>query len=384
MINYGKQFIDTSDIAEVKKSLQENLITTGKYVHKLEEKIKKFLSCNYALSCNNGTAGLSLSFQALNIKKQDNIILPVINFIAAYSMANNTGANIYFADVCPNTGQMTPETLLDCIKKNNLKKIKLFLTMYLGGSPENISNFYKIKKKYKCAWIEDACHALGAKFYTKNKKYYVGCGMFSDISVFSLHPLKTITSGEGGIVTTNNKTIYKKILELRSHGIIKSKKNHTTYDIKKLSFNYRLSDINCALAYSQLNKINKFLLKRKKIADFYKNNLYKLRQYINFPKYSTDAKSAWHFFIISLNFINKNNLINYLKANKIIVQYHYIPIYKFSFFKRKFKNNLENKFPNSEIYYKRALSLPVYYSLSKKKQIQIIRAITNFIKKNEK
>jgi dTDP-4-amino-4,6-dideoxygalactose transaminase len=384
MINYGKQFIDTFDIAEVKKSLHGNLITTGKYVNKFENKIKKFLSCNFALSCNSGTAALSLAFQSLNIKKQDNIILPVVNFIAAYSMASNTGANIYFADVCPKTGQMTPKTLLDCIKKNNLNKIRLFLTMYLGGSPENIKDFYKIKRKYKCAWIEDACHALGARFNIKNKNYYVGCGMFADISIFSLHPLKTITSGEGGIVTTNSKKIYKTILELRSHGIIRSKKNHTKYDIKKLSFNYRLSDINCALAYSQLKKINKFLLKRQEIATFYKKNLYKLNRYIELPKYSKDSYSAWHFFIINLNFLNKNNLISYLKANKIIVQYHYIPIYEFSFFKKKFQKNQKNKFSNSQEYYKKSISLPIYYSLTKKNQIKIIKTITNFIKINEK
>jgi dTDP-4-amino-4,6-dideoxygalactose transaminase len=152
---------------------------------------------------------------------------------------------------------MTPETLLACIKKNKLKKIKAILTMYMGGFPENVVEFYKIKKKYRCFLIEDACHALGAKYEHKSKDIYIGSCKHSDIAVFSLHPVKTITAGEGGLVTTNSKLIYQRILELRSHGIIRNKKNyHWKYNIYELGFNYRLSDLNCALAISQLKKIN--------------------------------------------------------------------------------------------------------------------------------
>jgi dTDP-4-amino-4,6-dideoxygalactose transaminase len=383
MIKNGEQFIDKYDISEVKRSLKQDLITTGKYVVMFEKKIEKLFSCNFALSCNSGTAGLSLAFQALNLKQNDNVILPVINFIAAYSTLKAFNVNVFFADVCPLSGQMTPETLLMCIEKNKLKNVKLFLTMYLGGSPENIEDFYKIKKKYDCLWVEDACHALGSRHTIKKKRYYIGSGKFADLSVFSLHPIKTITSGEGGFVTTNNKKFYQSMKLFRSHGIIRSKHDNTRYDIKKLGLNYRLSDINCALAFSQLKKINKFITNRKKIALIYKKNLIKLKKYITTINYSKKSISSWHLFIIHVNQVDKNKLINYLFKKKIITQFHYIPIYRFSFFKKE-NHALRQKFPEAEKYYKTGISLPIFYRLSEKNQIKIIKIISNFISNYEK
>ena len=180
--------------------------------------------------------------------------MPAVNFIAAYSMASLLGAKIYLADVNPSTGQMTPKTLMECIKRFKLKKIKVILTMYMGGFPENILEFYKIKKKYKSILIEDACHAFGAQYSINNKNYKIGSCSHSDISTFSLHPLKPITTGEGGILSTNNKKFYNIAKTLRSHGIIKNKKKHWDYNVTNLGFNYRISDINCALGISQLKK----------------------------------------------------------------------------------------------------------------------------------
>ena len=211
IIPYGRQYIDKQDVRLVTKALKKNLITTGDYVKKFEEEIKKLLKSKFAISCTNGTAGLHLALKAINIQKNDVIIMPAINFISIYSFSQMLGAKIFLADVNPFTGQMTPKTVFECIKKNKIKKIKAIVTMYLGGYPENIPEFYNIKKKYKCYLIEDACHALGAKYEFKNKKYYIGSCKHSDLAVFSLHPVKTITTGEGGIVTTNNKILAKKL-----------------------------------------------------------------------------------------------------------------------------------------------------------------------------
>jgi len=158
-IPYGRQYIDNQDIRSVSKALKQDLITTGDFVKKFEDKISKFLKVKYTTTCNNGTSALHLAFMAIDLKKDDAIIMPAINFIAAYNMARLMNAKIFLADVDPFTGQMTPETLLECIKKNKLKKIKAIITMYLGGYPENVEKFYLIKKKYKCYLIEDACHA---------------------------------------------------------------------------------------------------------------------------------------------------------------------------------------------------------------------------------
>ena len=265
IIPYGRQHVDSQDIRLVSNALKEDLITTGKYVKKFENKISKFLKVKYTASCNSGTAALHLALMAIGLKKDDVIIMPAINFIAVYNMARFMNAKIFLADVDPLTGQMTPETLLKCIKNNKLKRIKALVTMYLGGYPENIIKFYNIKKKFNCHLIEDACHALGSKYLFNKKFLPIGSCKHSDISTFSLHPVKTITSGEGGLVTTNNKLFYNRIISLRSHGINKDKNFHWKYNLSESGFNYRLSDVNSALGLGQLKKINKFINYRKRV-----------------------------------------------------------------------------------------------------------------------
>ena len=380
-IPYGRQYIDRQDIRLVSKALKEDLITTGRYVKKFEAKISRFLKVKYAASCNSGTSALHLALMAINLKKNDVIIMPAINFIAVYNMARLMNARIFLADVDPLTGQMTPKTLLECIKNNKLKKIKAIVTMYLGGYPENVIEFYNIKKKYNCYLIEDACHALGAKYYYNKKFCAIGSCNHSDIATFSLHPVKTITSGEGGLITTGNKIIYNRIIYLRSHGIHKNKNFNWKYNINKYGFNYRLSDINCALALSQLNKINKFINYRKKVSKIYRNSFDKNNNLINLPYYSKE-KSSYHLFLISINFksikSNKDKLLNFLKKNNIFCQYHYIPIYKFKLFNKKINLNFFN---GAEAYYRNTLSLPIYFKLTVNVQKFILQKLNLFIKK---
>jgi dTDP-4-amino-4,6-dideoxygalactose transaminase len=379
IINYGRQYIDSSDLKKVSLALKQKFITSGNYVKKFEKKIKFFLNVNYAVSCNSGTAALHLAFMSIDLKKNDIVIMPIINFIASYNMAKLLGAKIYFADVDKYTGQMTPQTILECVKKNKIKKIKAIIVMYLGGYPENILEFYKIKKNFNCYLIEDACHALGAKYLYKKKYQMVGSCKHADISTFSLHPVKTITAGEGGVITTNNKEIFKKIINLRSH-FIQRKNKYWIYDIKQLGFNYRLSDINCSLALSQLEKINKFINYRKKIYNFYQKELLKLKNFVYLPRYNENNKSSYHLFIILINFkklkASKDNFINFLNKKKIYCQFHYIPIYKFSFYKSKIKN-----FYGAEKYYNIGVSIPIYYNLKKIDQKRVINSIFLFFKK---
>ena len=376
-IPYGSQFIDNEDISLVSKSLKKNLITTGEYVKNFEKKTSKFLKSKYLISCSSGTSALHLSFYAAGLKKNDTIIMPAVNFIAAYNMASLLGAKIYLADVDSSTGQMTPKTLIECIKKFKLKKIKVILTMHMGGFPENIYEFYKIKKKYKCILIEDACHAFGAQYNINNIKYQIGSCSHSDIATFSLHPLKPITTGEGGILSTNNKKFYDIAKTLRSHGIIKNKKKHWDYDVKNLGFNYRISDINCALGISQLKKINLFLNKRKKIYNYYKNKLDGFKNLISFPRYNSLNKSTYHLIIININFKNflaKDRFINYLLKKKIILQFHYKPIFNFQTYRGK-----KGKFSYSNIYYKTSISIPIFHRISKKEIDYTISTIKNYI-----
>jgi dTDP-4-amino-4,6-dideoxygalactose transaminase len=377
IIPYGRQYIDNKDIKFVSKSLKNNLITTGDYVKRFESQISKLVKSKFSISCSNGTAGLHLAFKAINIKKDDIIVMPAINFIAVYSMAKLMNAKIFLADVDPFTGQMTPKTLLECIKNNKLKKIKAIVTMYLGGYPENIVEFHNIKKMFSCYLIEDACHALGAKYFYNKKSLFIGSCKHSDISVFSLHPVKTITSGEGGVVTTNNKFFYDRMISLRSHGICRNKNLHWDYNIRELGYNYRLSDINCALGLSQLKRINKFIKFRKKIYTYYKIKLSKYKDLITLNNYNKNNKPSYHLFLISINFkkINstKDKIIKFLKKNRIIAQYHYIPLYKFEVF-----GKTKISYPNSEFYFSRTVSLPIFFNYTRKQHDYVLSKIKNF------
>ncbi len=379
-IPYGRQYIDNKDKSSVLSSLSNDLITTGPYVKLFENQTSNFLKSKYSLSCNSGTSALHLSFCAVELKKNDVVIMPVVNFIAAYNIVSNFGAKIYLADVDENTGQMTPKTLLECIKKYKLKKIRVILTMYMGGFPENVHEFFKIKKKYKCLLIEDACHAFGAEYNVGNKLYNIGSCNHSDIATFSFHPLKPITTGEGGLLSTNNKKFYRIAKIFRSHGIIRNKTKHWDYDVKSFGFNYRLSDINCALGISQLKKINLFLERRKKIYIHYKIQLDGFKNILSFPKYHKVNSSAYHLVIINIKFKNlnsKDKFFNYLIKKKIIAQFHYKPINYFSIYKKK-----DTKFTSSRIYYNSSLSIPIYHDITKKKINLTIKTIKDYINKN--
>ena len=376
LIPYGKQYIDNKDISFISKVLKKDKITTGEFVEKFENKINKYLNCKYSTTCNSGTSALFLALLAINIKKKDIIIMPSVNFVSSYNICKLFGARIYLADVNKQTGQMFPENVSDCCKKFKLKKVKAIITMYNGGNPQNADLFYKFKKILGCFIIEDACHALGAEYQFKRNIFKIGSCKHADISTFSLHPLKTITTGEGGIVTTNSKKFDERIKKHRSLGIKKDRNNHWKYDVIYQGFNFRLTDFQCALGISQLKKIKSFISARGNIAKKYSKELNKIPQ-ISLPKYNKKYKSSHHLYLINLNkksYKFKDKLIKYMLKNKIKFQYHYIPIYKFKVFKDAFIGK------NAERYFNTAVSLPIHYSLSTKEQNFVIKKIKFFLK----
>tara|TARA_B100001063_G_C16722526_1_gene534445 strand:- start:292 stop:1461 length:1170 start_codon:yes stop_codon:yes gene_type:complete len=383
-IPYGRQFIDKNDISHVIKSLKNDLITTGPYVNAFEKIISKKLKVPHVYSCSSGTAALHLAFLAINLNEGDSIIIPSVNFIASANIASQMKARIFFSDVDPLTGQITPNLIKDCIKKNKIKNLKAVVTMYHGGYPRNIIELGLLKKKLRCFLIEDSCHALGANYISLKKTEKIGSCKHSDISTFSLHPLKSITAGEGGIITTRNKLLAEKIKLFRSHGIIRKKK-HWEYDVKLKGFNYRLSDINCALAFSQTKKLDQFILRRKKIFDLYFKNLNNYKNICKIIKNEKQTSSAYHLVLISINYrklnADKNDLINFLLKKKIITQYHYIPFYKFTSFKKELKKH-NNKFNGTKSFLNNVLSLPIYYSLKKEEVLKISQQIKKFVQIN--
>ena len=306
--------------------------------------------------------------------------MPAINFIAAYNMSILLGAKVYLVDVDPITGQMTPDCLLKTVTDNKLTKIKVIITMYLGGSPENILPFYKIKKKYKAILIEDACHAFGSTYSINNKSYKIGSCNHSDISTFSFHPLKTITTGEGGAVTTNRPELAKKIFLTRSHNLYKkNRKRYWDYESRGIGFNFRLSDINCSLGISQISKVKNIVKKRNEIVKKYEKKLYKLRNFINFPRYSVNVKSCNHLMLVSIDFdklsSNKDKFFKFMNKNNIYPQQHYIPLFKvckLKYDKKKFNNSLK--------FHKNCVSLPIFYSIKNIQIDKVVNTIEKFIK----
>jgi len=319
-IPYGRQYIDKKDKKAVLSSLSNSLITTGPLVDKFEKQISKYLKCKYSYVCSSGTAAIHLAMLSVGLRKNDVILMPAVNFIASYNMAQIIGLRVYLVDVDEFTGQITPETTLECIKKNKLKKINSLLVMYNGGYPQYVKEFYYMKKKFNFSIIEDACHAFGSEYEYKNKYHKIGVCKHADVSTFSLHPLKTITSGEGGIITTNNIKIANNIKIYRNHGIIRKKNRHWEYDIIKNGYNYRLSDINCALGISQIKKVNFFLKKRKKIFYDYVKVFKNFNNYLKIPLYLKKIKPSYHLFLINISFNKiskkKNNFLNLFKIKK--------------------------------------------------------------------
>lgn len=380
-IPYNKQYIDQTDIAVVKKTLTSDVIAAGPKVEQFEKNLSKSVDCKYTVVCNSGTSALHLAFLSIDLKKNDVVIMPIVNFIAAYNMCKNLGAKVFFADVNKHTGQMEEKDILNCINQNKLKKVKLIIIMHLAGHVVEPDKLYKLKKKLNCYLIEDACHALGSSYKIKDKQIKIGSCKHSDIAVFSFHALKTITTGEGGAICTNSKNIFAKSKLYRSHGMIK--KNFTKYDIILNGFNFRLPDINAALGISQLKKMKMFINSRRKIAKNYyslMNNLVS-SNYLTLPDISFLNFSAWHLFVINLNFKKikrkKKDFINFMRQKKILVQNHYIPINKFS------AEKFFYLFKNAENYYKYSVSIPLYVNLNLKKQKYIVNNIERFIKKDD-
>lgn len=381
MLYYNSQSLNNKDVESVVDSLNSKNITQGPFVNKFEKKISNYLKSKYTVVTNSGTSSLYIAIKSLNLKKNSTVIMPAVNFISSYNMCKILNLNIYLADVDPVSGQMQPNHFYECIKKNNLRKIDLLINLHMSGHPNNIKEFYDIKKKFNCYLIEDACHAFGAAYKINNKYFKVGSCKHSDICTFSFHAIKSITTGEGGAICTNNSKFYSKFLLFRSHGIIRSKTSHWKYDVVYPSFNFRLSDINCALGISQLKRINLFLKKRSLIAKKYLKSLSNFSD--NILTISIDKKllSSWHLFKIFINFkklkTNKKNYIEFMKKNKIFTQFHYIPIYKFSIFKNKIK------LPGAEKHFENSISLPLFYDMKISEVKKVIYLTKKFLNRNK-
>lgn len=381
VINYGRQFIDKKDINSVVEVLKSQYLTQGPKIVEFEKILKKTLGGKYCSVLSSGTAALHLLGIALGWKKNDIILTTPITFLASSNCILYSEATPSFVDIDFNTGNICPSKLEIKIKKlrKKRKKIKAIIAVDFAGNPCDWKKLSTISKKYKINLINDNCHAIGSSL-NKNSKYAI---KYADYVTLSFHPVKSITTGEGGAIISKNKEIDRTIKILRAHGVEKKPKQGSWYyEMDRIGFNYRLSDIHCALGISQIKKIRKFIRKRNEIAKYY-DKFFKNQKNIKTLKISDNSQSAYHLYPLKINFkkfqISKKVFFNKLMKHNIKLQVHYIPIYKQPFYKKKFKIS-SKEFPNSEKFYNQEVSLPIFYSLEKKSQNFIIKKIFSLLK----
>lgn len=385
MIPYSRQTLDKKDQDAVLKTLKSNFLTQGPLINKFENQISKTVDAKFAVVVNSATSALHISCMALGFKKKDILWTTPNTFVASSNCALHLGGKVDFVDIDYDSGNMCIEKLeqkLFYSKKKNLLP-RIVVPVHFSGNPTEQDYIHKLSKKYKFKLIEDASHSLGAKY--KNEK--VGSCKWSDITVFSFHPVKIITTFEGGAATTNDEKIYKKLKLFSNHGITKNKKDFSSknngawyYEQKLLGLNYRMTDVAASIGLSQIKKLKKFVDTRNLIAEKYDNFLDK--NFLFLPKIKPNVHSSFHLYVIKI----KNNysvlhkkLFNHLRKKKINVNLHYLPVHLHPYYKKLgFK---KGEFVNSEKHAKSAISLPIFPKLSNKDIKKISKLINSFFYK---
>ena len=376
-IPYGRQNIDQNDIDAVVLTLQSDFLTQGPKVREFESKFAEYVGANYALAVNNATSALHLSVLALNLSKEDRVITTPITFAASANCIRYTGAEVWFADIDPNTYLLDINSVKELIESKPKGFFKGIIPVDFAGLPVNMEELRVLSDTHNLWIIEDACHAPGGYFIDSNsKKNFCGNGKYSDIGVFSFHPVKHIACGEGGMLTTNSKELYEKLILLRTHGITKDnmQENHGGwyYEMIELGFNYRLTDFQSALGITQLAKNKKGVERRNEISSAYKKAF---EGKIKFQHLPVGAYNAHHLFIIEVE--KRKELYDFLHSQGVLVQIHYIPVHNLPYYKKIGYSGAD--LSNAEKYYSKCISLPIYPTLSNEEQNFVIEQVNQFV-----
>jgi len=376
-IPYGRQNIDQNDIDAVVSTLQSDYLTQGPKVREFESKFAEYVGADYAVAVNNATSGLHLSVLALNLKKGDKVITTPITFAASANCIRYAGAEVWFADIDPNTYLLDINSVKALIESKPKGFFKGIIPVDFAGLPANMEEFRALANGHDLWIIEDACHAPGGYFIdSKEDQNFCGNGRYADIGVFSFHPVKHIACGEGGMLTTNSKELYERLMLLRTHGITKDnmQENHGNwyYEMIELGFNYRLTDFQSALGITQLAKNNKGVIRRNEISAAYKKEfLGKIKSQV-LPE---GTYNAHHLFIIEVE--NRKGLYDFLHSKGILAQIHYVPVHTMPYYKNI--GYLDAGLIHAEKYYSRCISLPMYPTLTNQEQNFVIKQVINFI-----
>ena len=373
LLSYGKQWIDEEDINTVVEVLKGEYLTTGPYVDAFERKVADYVGASYAVAVNSGTAGLHIAMYGCGIKAGDEVLVTPMTFAASSNAILYMGAIPVFVDIDDRTYNID----VNKIKEKITSKTKAIVAVDFTGQPADLDEIREIVNKYNLKFIEDAAHALGSEY--KHKRV----GSYADATVFSFHPVKPITTAEGGMVTTNNKEIYNRMVMYRTHGIVRNKeflldKNQGKwyYEQQALGFNYRLTDIQAALGSSQMNKIDSFISRRREIASIY-NEAFKDEEGIVLPFQKEDRQSGWHLYIIKLNLsklkASRKEIFEALQAENIGVNVHYLPVYYHPYYHQMGYN--KGICPVAEKVYNSIITLPLFPKMNQKDIQDVIYAV---------
>lgn len=368
MIQYGSQNLDKRDIKEVVKVLKSNFLTQGPKVLEFEKALAKYCKAKYAVALNSGTSALHLAYKAAGLKKGDEAITSPNTFVATTNMLLEAGARPVFCDIRDDTYNIDESK----IEKKITKKTKAIIPVHFAGHACEMSVISRIAKKHGLIVIEDACQALGAKY----KGSRIGSCKYSDMAVFSFHPVKSITTAEGGAILTNSRKLYEKLVRLRSHGVTKDKKGFNV--MTDFGYNYRISDMQAALGASQIKRLNSFIKKRGQVVKWYKEELRGSKDII-LPVELKDNKSAWHIYVIKVQDKKfRLPLYKYLLKNGVGVNFHFPCVYKHAYYKRQGFGSA--RCPQAELYAITAITLPLHTLLKKSDVQYIAKAIKKFFK----
>lgn len=369
---YGKQKIDEDDINSVVKVLKGDYLTTGPIVSEFENSVAKYVGTKYAVAVSNGTAALHMACYAAGISEGDEVLVPAITFAASSNCVLYCGGKPVFIDVDPKSYNID----INKIKEKITNKTKAIIPVDFAGQSVDMDLILKIAEEYNLIVIEDAAHALGSEY--KNEKV----GSKAHMTEFSFHPVKPITTGEGGVVVTNSKELYEKMILFRSHGITRNSELMTEnqgpwyYEQIDLGYNYRLTDIQSALGLSQIKKLDDFILKRREIVNKY-NEAFKELEEIVTPFENEYSKSGYHIYVLLLNLdklkCGRKEIFEALQAENIGVNVHYLPVYLHPYYKKL--GYKKGECPVAEDIYNRMITIPLFPSMSDKDVKDVIKAV---------
>lgn len=382
MIPYGKQHITDEDITAVIETLKSPFLTSGPKVAEFEAAFAKYIGCKYAVAVANGTAALHISCMALGVNSASKVITTPITFSASANCVRYCGGEVVFADINPETVLLDIEKVRNILEQHPKGTFEGIIPVDFAGYPVDLEAFRKLADEYGLWILEDACHAPGGSFNDNSgKNHRCGDSSLADLAIFSFHPVKHIATGEGGMVTTNDEELYKKLKQYRSHGMVYQGdpaliENHGGWymELQELGYNYRMPDVLCNLGISQLKRANEGLEKRQAIAKRYDEAFAGTKVKTIIPP--ANVSHAYHLYVIQIE--DRKGLYDYLRTKQIFAQVHYIPVHLMPYYKGL--GSKVGDFPNAEKYYEHCLSIPMYPTLTAEEQEFVISEILNFVK----